>query len=165
MKSTARIGEHPLHPMLIPYPFALLSSACAFDAAARGMRRREWAQTADHLVSAGLISALVAATPGIVDYFGTVPPRSRTRATATRHALFNLSALACFALARTRRRPTGGMPRAGLSLELLGTGLLAAGGWLGGNLVYRHRVGVSDRARPPVLESGEGAALPPSAAL
>lgn len=34
MKSTVHINGHPIHPMLIPYPFALLSAATAFDVAA-----------------------------------------------------------------------------------------------------------------------------------
>ena len=144
MKSTAHIMGHPLHPMLIPYPFALLSSAVVFDVgAANG--RTGWSHTARHLTNAGLASALVAAVPGIVDYFGSVPPRTKARRSATVHALSNLSALACFTFAQLRRgEQDARLPEGGLMLTLLGTGLLSLGGWLGGELVYHHGIGVAD---------------------
>ena len=51
MKSTAHLNGHPIHPMLIPYPFALLSSAVLFDVGARMQRadrKASWSQTASH---------------------------------------------------------------------------------------------------------------------
>ena len=145
MESTAQINRHPIHPMLIPYPFALLTTAAALDVAARITRRYEYARTASQLTTLGIGSGLAAAVPGIVDYFGTVPPSTPTRRLATQHALSNVSALACFAVAQARRRRGAGLPDAGqLLLELAGTGLLSLGGWLGGHLVYEHHVGVVD---------------------
>lgn len=144
MKSTAHVNGHPIHPMLIPYPFALLSSALAFDAGARTAGRAEWARTASHLTNAGLSTALAAALPGIVDYFGTVPRHTRARRSATQHAICNVSALLCFALARAQRREDASLPDGALALEGLGTGLLFLGGWLGGVLVYHEHVGVMD---------------------
>ena len=142
MKSTAHINGHPIHPMLIPYPFALLSSAMAFDVGARVTRQGSWAQTAKHLSAAGLASALVAAVPGIIDYFGTVPRHTTARRSATQHALCNVSALVCFALAGSTRQEHGPLPNSGLTLALIGTGLLSLGGWLGGELVYHEHVAV-----------------------
>lgn len=152
MKSTAQIAGHPIHPMLIPYPFALLSSAAVFDFAASIAKRRSWSSTARHMTNAGIGTALVAALPGIVDYFGTVPPRTTARRSATLHALSNLSALGCFALAGSRRQDDGRVGAAGLALEALGTGLLCVGGWLGGELIYREHIGIQDRLPPPLLE-------------
>lgn len=151
MKSTAHLYGHPIHPMLIPYPFALLSSAVAFDIGARIAGQPEWARTARHLTSAGLGSALVAAVPGIIDYFGTVPRHTSARRHATQHALCNVAALLCFAAARARRRDDEHLPAAGLSLALAGTGLLSIGGWLGGELVYHERVGVDGTEGPTLL--------------
>jgi uncharacterized membrane protein len=159
MKSTAHIKGHPIHPMLIPYPFALLSGAVAFDIGARANRRAAWSATARHLTVAGLGSALVAAVPGVIDYFGSVPPGTRARRDATKHALCNLSALACFAVAHLNRRPDGRMPAGGLTLGLLGTGLLSLGGWLGGELVYHHHVAVVDESDAALVPEGPSAAL------
>ena len=144
MKSTAHINGHPIHPMLIPYPFALLSTATVFDIGARLTSHRAWSQTARHMTAAGLGTAVIAAVPGIVDYFGTVPPRTTARRSATQHALCNLTALACFALAQSKRARSGRLPTAGLTAALLGTGLLGLGGWLGGELVYHERIGVDE---------------------
>jgi uncharacterized membrane protein len=154
MKSTAHIQGHPIHPMLIPYPFALLSSAALFDVGSRLCGRAGWSHTARHLMNAGIGSALVAAVPGVVDYFGTLRPGTTARRTATKHALFNLSALACFALAGARRKRDGRLPPAGLMFALVGTGLLSAGGWLGGELVYHQRVAVVDE------DSSQAVAVP-----
>jgi uncharacterized membrane protein len=144
VKSTAHINGHPIHPMLIPYPFALLSSAAAFDIGARVQGEASWSQTARQLTVAGLATALLAAVPGIVDYFGSVSPRTKAKRAATLHALCNLSALACFALTGTQRLEDGRLGDGGIALALAGTGLLSAAGWLGGELVYHDHVAVVD---------------------
>jgi uncharacterized membrane protein len=143
MKSTARFGEHPIHPMIIPYPFAFLSGAWGFRLAARSRGSEALEQTADHLRTAGLVSAVIAAVPGFIDYFGTVPPGPAKR-TATVHAISNSSALVCFmaaALAARRGEETRDVVR---RFESVGTALLCLGGWLGGQLAYRYQVGVVD---------------------
>lgn len=164
MKSTARIAGHPIHPMLIPYPFALLSAAAIFDVIDRVQDRRRapgagrdraYGRTAGHLQTAGLLSAVVAAVPGIVDYFGTVPRGSQAGRQATWHAAFNSSALATFLLAQRERQADGATTDRGLGLALLGTVLLGAGGWLGGHLVYHHHIGVDDRSPATRLGAGE----------
>jgi len=142
MRSTAQIAGHPVHPMLIPYPFALLSSAMAFDVGALVTGRDSWGRTASHVSNVGLASGVVAAIPGIIDYFGTVPRHTKARQSATQHALLNVSALACFGLAESKRREDGTLPRVGLALEVIGTGLLSISGWLGGELVYHDHVAV-----------------------
>jgi uncharacterized membrane protein len=144
MKSTAHVKGHPVHPMLIPYPFALLSSATVFDVGVRATGNKAWATTASHLVVAGVGTALLAAVPGIIDYFGSVPRRTQARRFAAMHALSNMSALACFVAAQRRRDEQGRAPDSGLLFSLAGTSLLALGGWLGGELVYRHRIAVVD---------------------
>jgi uncharacterized membrane protein len=147
MKSAARVMGHPIHPMLIPYPFAFLSAAAVFDVAAATKRSDELAQTASHLRLAGIASALVAALPGFVDYVTRVPA-GPPRRTATTHMLSNLSALGCFAAAAwtTRDRPN---PTT-LGLQVVGTALLSLGGWLGGDLVYHHQIGVDPEELPGI---------------
>jgi uncharacterized membrane protein len=142
MKSTASIGDHPIHPMLIPYPFAFLTGAAAFDVLAASRRDRELATTARHLGTAGLISAVVAAIPGVIDYLTAVPEGAPKR-TATAHMLSNLSALACFAVAAADRREDALPSRNTVVCGLIGTALLSVGGFLGGHLVYKHEIGVA----------------------
>ena len=127
--------------MLIPYPFAFLSSAIAFDAAGIAQDDERLGQTANLLTKVGIATALVAAVPGFIDYVARVPS-GKPKATATKHMISNLSALACFtaaALIRGDRARAGG---AVLALEAVGTAALSVGGWLGGSLAYHHQVGV-----------------------
>ena len=141
MRSAARIGDHPIHPMLIPYPFAFLSSAIAFDAAGVARNDDTLCQTAGILTKAGIATALVAAVPGLID-FATRVPAGKPRQTATVHMASNLSALACFTAASMVRGERTRPGAAVLALEAIGTAALSLGGWLGGKLSYHHQIGV-----------------------
>lgn len=143
MRSTAHFKGHPLHPALIPFPFALLVGAALFDLAAWIFARTSFATTARHLTIAGLAAGIIAAVPGIIDYLKAVPPRSSAKKRARQHGLLNAAALAAFALALTVR---GNLSHALVTaIELLGAGLLVYSGWLGGVLVNRNLIGVDHR--------------------
>ena len=149
MKSTARFAGHPIHPMQIPYPFAFLSGAAAFDVASAARGNERLGQTAAHLRLAGIATALAAAVRGLIDYL-TVVPDGRPEDTATKHLVSNVSALGCFAAAAWVSNGRRTSKDATLALELVGTMLLSVGGWLGGSLSYHHQVGV-DPEEPRAL--------------
>ena len=77
MKSKAVALGHPIHPMLIPFPFAFLTGAVLFDAAGWFRDVLPWWTTGGHLSLAGIATALLAAIPGVIDYLYTVPPTRR----------------------------------------------------------------------------------------
>jgi nitrite reductase/ring-hydroxylating ferredoxin subunit/uncharacterized membrane protein len=146
MRSKASYKGHPIHPALIPFPFAFLYGSFFFDVAGRLFERPLWWTTGAYLGCIGIIAALVAAVPGFVDYFGTVPPNSSGKRRATKHMLVNLAAVALFIaawLARGDAEMAPGIPV--LSLEGIGVALLTAGGWMGGVLVNRNQIGVDHR--------------------
>jgi uncharacterized membrane protein len=146
MKSKASYKGHPVHPALIPFPFAFLYGAFFFDLAGRLTARPSWWTTGAYLSLVGVIAALVAAIPGFIDYFGTVPPNSSGKRRATKHMIVNLAAVTLFAVAwAIRGQPdvTPGVPV--LALEGIGLALLTAGGWMGGVLVSRNQIGVDHR--------------------
>jgi nitrite reductase/ring-hydroxylating ferredoxin subunit/uncharacterized membrane protein len=146
MKSKALLLGHPLHPMLIPFPFAFLTGAVAFDAAGWLGNAPSWWTTGGHLQLAGIAAALVAAVPGLLDYFYTVPPDSSARTRASKHMAVNLTAVALFAVAWWVRDGAAVRPdMIVLGLEVLGLGLLGAGGYMGGTLVTRNLIGVDHR--------------------
>src|SRR5687767_1923958 len=99
MRSRAQFKGHPIHPALIPFPFAFLTGAVVFDAIGVTAGAPTLVTTAAWLQIAGIGAGLLAAVPGVVDYFYTVPPESSGRARATRHGLGNVLALVLFALA------------------------------------------------------------------
>jgi len=94
----------------------------------------------------GIASALAAAVPGIIDYVFAVPPRSSGKQRATNHMFANMSALGLFAVSRLGRNDGEQRPATwAVATELCGLGLLTAGGWMGGTLVYRNQIGVDHR--------------------
>jgi nitrite reductase/ring-hydroxylating ferredoxin subunit/uncharacterized membrane protein len=151
--------------MLIPFPFAYLMGTACLDLAARARRQSGWSQTARHMRTLGLASAVIAAVPGLVDYLTAVPPRSSASKRATKHLLSNLMALGLFATAAARRGDSARPSLWTVVAEMAGAGLLAVGGWMGGTLVYRNQIAVDHRyagagrwkpssLRPPVHEDG-----------
>jgi nitrite reductase/ring-hydroxylating ferredoxin subunit/uncharacterized membrane protein len=146
MRSRASFRGHPIHPAIIPFPFAFLYGAFLFDLAGRIAGRALWWTVGAHLGLAGIVTALVAAVPGFIDYLYTVPPRSTGKRRATRHMLVNLSAVGLFAVAWWLRGRVDAMPMTiPLVLEAVGVVLLTTGGWMGGVLVNRNQIGVDHR--------------------
>jgi uncharacterized membrane protein/nitrite reductase/ring-hydroxylating ferredoxin subunit len=146
MRSKASYRGHPIHPALIPFPFAFLTGAFAFDLLGVLLDRPSWWATGAHLLLAGIAMALLAAVPGAIDYFYTVPSGSSGKRRATKHALANLSAVALLALVYWLRGDTSVAPDPVLlGVEAIAVGLLAVGGWMGGTLVNRNQIGVDHR--------------------
>jgi nitrite reductase/ring-hydroxylating ferredoxin subunit/uncharacterized membrane protein len=144
MRSKASYNGHPIHPALIPFPFAFLTGALVFDVVGWALGRPALWTTGTHLAIAGVLTALVAAVPGFVDYFYTVPPRSTGRQRATRHMLLNLSAVALMLVAwllRPQDSPALGI----IALEIVAIALLVMGAWMGGVLVTRNQISVDHR--------------------
>lgn len=146
MRSKASFRGHPIHPALIPFPFAFLVGAFGFNAAGLLLADPELVRVGWWLIIAGIASALVAAVPGLIDYVYSVPPRSTGKSRATKHMVVNLSAVALFALSL--------MLRDGVQdetswlnsfIELVAVALLGAGGWMGGTLVSRNQISVDHR--------------------
>ena len=124
MRSKAAIKAHPIHPALVPYPFAFLSGALLFDVLAVLSGRAAFHLTAEHLTVAGIAAGVLAAIPGVIDYVYTLPPNSSGKKRATTHALLNVSALVVFGAAWFLREADAAASIATLGLELIGTGAL-----------------------------------------
>jgi nitrite reductase/ring-hydroxylating ferredoxin subunit/uncharacterized membrane protein len=144
MQSQASFKGHPLHPMLIVYPFAFLTGAFGFNAAAAASKNNNLRTVGDHLIPAGIVAGLLAAVPGLIDYLNSVPPNSSGKDRATKHALLNVSGLALFASSWLlgRRHQRTAVP---LTMQALGTAVMSVAGFLGGTLVYRNQIGVDHR--------------------
>jgi nitrite reductase/ring-hydroxylating ferredoxin subunit/uncharacterized membrane protein len=145
MRSAFRIGNHPLHPILLPFPLAFLTGAFGFDLGARLLERPAWGSTALHLIAAGLVTGVLAAIPGVVDYLRVLPPNSTGKTRATRHGLTNSTALALFGIALLLRDGGGIADWSVLALEAAGTAVLMSGAWMGGTLVVRNQIGIDHR--------------------
>ncbi len=164
-KSTAAIGGHPIHPMLIPFPVAFLVGTLASDLAFWGTRNPFWAKASMWLLGAGIVMALLAALAGFTDFFGE--SRIRGLNDAWYHMLGNLTAVV-IAIGSFVYRYTGGMESAilpwGLVLSLIVVGILLFTGWKGWEMVYRHRVGIVERGARADMVSDSTRAGPRRAA-
>ena len=130
--------------MVIPFPFAFLTGAVLFDLVAWWTGDSDVAYTGRYLTIAGIAFGLLAAVPGLIDYFGSVPPQSSAKQRATKHALANVSALVVFFVSLLLRQDGQSTP-ATFVAELVGLILLSAGGYMGGTLVFRNQIGVDHR--------------------
>jgi uncharacterized membrane protein/nitrite reductase/ring-hydroxylating ferredoxin subunit len=146
VRSKASFKGHAIHPALIPFPLAFLYGALVFDALWWMSGRAAWWTTGGHLAVAGVLTALVAAVPGLIDYFGTVPPDSTAKSRATRHMVVNLTSVALMALAILLRASGPAPPEVWtLLLEAASVALITIGGWMGGTLVARNQIGIDHR--------------------
>jgi uncharacterized membrane protein len=146
-KSTASIGGHPLHPMVVPFPIAFFVAAFLTDIAFAKTGQAGWATASVWLLGAGLVGAALAAILGLTDFLGE--PRIRALRPAWLHMIANVVAvlleLVNLYLRLGQNVADAAVPPGGLVLSGLVVVLLLFSGWMGGELVYRGRVGVGDR--------------------
>ena len=137
---------HPLHTVFVHFPIALLGTSLAFDLLGLVRDEASWWAIGYWNIALGLVVSVITVATGLIDST-RVPQASPAAAIVTRHLLAMLSALSCYGAALAIR-PVGQPPTATallatLGLEGVGLGLLLLGGFLGGDLVYRHGVGVA----------------------
>ncbi|WNM56619.1 DUF2231 domain-containing protein [Candidatus Nitrospira allomarina] len=140
MITPASIKGHPLHVMLIPLPLGLWIFSWVADLIyISGWGGEEWRIVGFYTLSGGVVGALLAAIPGYLDFRSLINPHSKK--IGIRHMTLNLIIVALFGVNAWIRAvdPTW---EAGFILSTLGVLLLAISGWLGGELVYKHGVGV-----------------------
>src|SRR3569833_3188311 len=141
-RSTASIAGHPLHPMLVPIPITCFVGTLITDIAYARTANMQWANMSAWLLTVGLIVALLAVIAGFIDFLGD--RRIRDLRAVYIHAGGNAIALvlASFnAFVHSRDGYTSVVP-AGLILSALTVLILLVTGWMGWELVYRHRVAV-----------------------
>jgi len=130
------LGE-PLHVVLTDVPIGAWSVALAFDVLDVIHARREFALAADTSIAIGLIGAAGAAVTGVTDWSDVNPPARRT---GFIHGLLNLSATALFTTSLVLRKKRSRM--GGRICAALGYAVMSYAAHLGGEMVYKRRVGV-----------------------
>lgn len=139
--------RHPLHPMLAHFPVACWALASCADLAIPRWGEPAW-QLAGTLMALGLLLALPTLLAGLFELIH-VPDEPQIMRIVWAHmgcmvvafVLYGMSLLLRLEEAHIIAPSTGGRV-----LSLIALGVLLAGGWLGGALVYGHGVG---RAAPP----------------
>jgi uncharacterized membrane protein len=160
MRTPANIAGHPIHPMLITLPIGLWVFSFVCDLCfAFGSGALEWKVVALYAMAGGIVGALLAAVPGLIDLL-SLP--AEPRKTALIHMTINLSIVVLYAvnfwLRLTTPTATGLVWLSGLTVAML-----LVSGWLGGKLVYLGGVAVSAGEPTPESERRRGSERVPMA--
>jgi nitrite reductase/ring-hydroxylating ferredoxin subunit/uncharacterized membrane protein len=132
---------HPLHPVFTDVPIGAWTTGVVFDALAATRHDPAMDAAADIAITVGLAGAVAAAVTGLTDWSET---SGRSRRTGLVHGLLNLTATGLYAAALALRR--NGSRQAGRNYALAGYGAALGAAYLGGDLVYDQRVGVTHAA-------------------
>jgi uncharacterized membrane protein len=139
--SKAAIWGHPIHPILIPFPIASLVGVLVTDLVYTFTGDLFWANASRWLLLAGLVTGAAAGAVGAIDYFGIREVRRNTSAMA--HGLGNVTALLLSLVNLTGRLDDPA--NTSIALSLIVALILGITGWLGGELSYRHKIGVNSQ--------------------
>jgi uncharacterized membrane protein/nitrite reductase/ring-hydroxylating ferredoxin subunit len=145
MKSKSNIKGHPMHPILVTFPIAFFIGTFLADVILFITHKSFFGEMAKYLETAGIVSALLAAIPGIIDYYFTIPPESSAKKRGTQHGLLNITMVLIFTFALLMRRDPQVSIFLILLLEGVGVIILTISGWLGGTLVVRNQIGIDHR--------------------
>ncbi len=143
-RSTASIGGHPIHPMLIPFPITCLVGAFVTDLIFLSTGDRGFATASGWLLGFGIGTAALAAIFGLIDFMGD--DRIRRLSHALQHMMANVAAVVVAIINFVIRLddPAGQIDSLGIFLSGATVLILLFSGWRGADLVYHHKVGVHD---------------------
>ncbi len=145
MSSPASFKGHPLHPILVALPIGLWIFSLISDLIFKfGFGGSVWNDVAFYTIAGGIVGALIAALPGLIDLISLQNPK--TKSIGIWHMIINLLAVALYCVnfwLRMHRAPGDNLP---IVLSVIGVLLIMISGWLGGELVYVRGVAVK---QPP----------------
>ncbi|MFG6667553.1 DUF2231 domain-containing protein [Halomonas sp. HNIBRBA4712] len=141
IRSRASLAGHPLHPVMIHFPVAALMALVASDLGYWYTGDPFWERTGLWLAGVGAFGGWIASIAGIIDL--VTVSRIRRLITGWSHAIVAVVMLSLASLNWLLRlnSPEAILPW-GLAVSLVTGALIALAGWLGGQLVYEHAVGV-----------------------
>jgi len=142
MQGKGTIAGHPVHPPLVSVPIGSFVAAVVADVASIWFYHDTLALMSTCLIAFGIAAGLLAALFGFIDFL-TAPMSAAVRRIAAVHGWINVAVLAIFGAAFAVR-VAGVSPVAGYVLTAIGIVALAASGWIGGELVFRYRLGTRE---------------------
>jgi uncharacterized membrane protein len=140
--STVHVLKHPLHPLIVTFPIAFLTSVLLTDILYWFTSNPFWADGSFWLLVGGLVTGLVAAATGMSDFLRI--GRVREHSAGWAHMVGNIAALTLTAISLWLRvgNHAGAVLPFGIVISLFVASLLGITGWYGAELIYRHKVAV-----------------------
>ena len=132
---------HPLHPVFTDVPLGAWTTGLVLDAVGSMNGDRAMHRAADVAIAVGLAGAAGAAVTGLTDWSETSGHSQRTGLV---HGLLNIAATTLYAAAFILRR--NGSRSSGQTCAWAGYSVAIGAAWLGGDLVYGQRTGVTHAA-------------------
>jgi uncharacterized membrane protein len=146
MYSKIKLFGHPVHPMFVGFPITLYTAAFVCFIVYQANGDPFWFKVAYYSNIGGVLTALLAAVPGFLDWFLGIPKGVAAKKRGLIHAALNVTALTAFAINIFVLRGTVGNPPATIGTSILLTGigfmLTMAAGYHGFALIGTHKVGV-----------------------
>jgi len=140
-RSTAQIGGHPIHPMLVQFPIVCFILTLVCDLLYT-QGHTELATASKWLLLIGLVFAALAAVAGLTDFLGD---KRIQGSDAIKHAVANVTAVVLELVNLLLRRGNDDfIGSTGVWISAVVVLILLYSGWMGGKLVYRHGIGVRD---------------------
>src|SRR5260370_30923957 len=96
MKTKASFRGEPGHPMFVHYPIALWTTSVITDLIFYFNRNTSLVLISKFLIAAGILGAILAAIPGLIDWIGITEPTAKK--TGNQHLVLNVFALALFCI-------------------------------------------------------------------
>ncbi|NJN15617.1 MAG: Rieske 2Fe-2S domain-containing protein [Oscillochloris sp.] len=134
---------HPLHPVLTDIPIGSWTLAALFDGLEAVTGNHYAGRVADTLIGVGAAAAVPTALAGIADYSAI---KQDSTSLAAAHGALNSVGLGLYLLSLNERRR--GRRGRGRLFGALAFGLVTLSAGMGGDLVYRKRVGVNHAPEP-----------------
>lgn len=141
--SKAAIQGHPVHPILVTMPIALLFTAFITDWVNAFSHDRFWARVTRWLLGCGVVTGVAAAAIGFVDF--ALIGRVRAVKAGWIHMIGNVIVLTLSWINwRMRPQHNSRVSMIGRGLSTVVAVLLGITGWFGGQLIYRYKVAVNN---------------------
>jgi uncharacterized membrane protein len=141
--SKAKLLGHPIHPMLVAFPVAFYTGTLAAFIAYAASQDPFWGRLANIVNWAGVVTAGVAAIPGLIDWAMGIPRQSAAKRTGLTHMVLNVSALLVFFVCAIAYSGHDLPPAStGIVLSAVGVALTLPAGFFGWKLVQDHHVGI-----------------------
>jgi len=153
--SKVKVLGRPVHPMMVGFPIAFFSSTLFASIAYLATGDRDWFRLAYLANVAGVVTGLVAAVPGFLDWVG-IPDHLKAKRIGFLHMALNLVVVGLFTLNLGAQGAQLGLAQpmalSGVLISALGVALLLIAGAYGGSLVQRYHVGIDLTREQELIE-------------